>query len=238
MESWSDLWRMIMSPGLAAAEQRRPVHPAASDLHSLADDELLALFFQSHSDGAFAALVARHGPLVLGVCQRVLGNSSDAEDAFQATFLVLVRKGRTLRQPEQLASWLYGVAQRTARKLKSKALLRNEKERQASAMSTKTDARDMTLHELQAVLDDEISRLPEKYALPLVLCYLEGKTNAQAAAQLGWPEGSMSRRLSRGRELLKSRLMRRGLALSAALIAYVFTRRTEAAVPVHLAEAT
>jgi RNA polymerase sigma factor (sigma-70 family) len=207
-------------------------------LQGLPDDQLLAQFFQSQDEAAFAVLLARHGPLVLGVCRRILGNSGDAEDAFQATFLVLVSKGRTLREPGQLASWLYGVASRTARKLKSKAALRQKRERQASAMTTTSDARDMTYGELQAILDEEISRLPAKYALPLVMCYLEGKTNAQAAAQLGWPEGSMSRRLSRARELLRSRLARRGLALSVALIAYAFARKADAAIPSQLAAAT
>src|SRR6266404_2747367 len=113
-----------------------------------------------------------------------LADLNDAEDAFQATFLVLVRKGGTLRDPARLSSWLYGVAHRTARKLRAKAVLRTKSERQASQMPTKSDHHDMTYDELQAVLDEEISQLPEKYALPLILCYLEGKTNAQAAAQL------------------------------------------------------
>src|SRR5207247_10735275 len=163
---------------------------------------------------------------------------NDAEDAFQATFLVLVRKGGTLRDPGRLANWLFGVAYRTARKLRGKAEQRTKSERQAGEMPTKSDLADMTYEELQAILDEEISQLPEKYSLPLVLCYLEGKTNAQAAAQLGWPEGSMSRRLSRARELLRSRLARRGMALSAALIASVFARSSTAAVPPDLLAAT
>src|SRR5262249_24702072 len=158
--------------------------------------QLLARFFKDHEDAAFEALVARHGPLVYGVCRRILPDANDVEDAFQATFLVLVRKGGTLRDPGRLSSWLYGVAHHTARKARAKAALRTRSERQASAMASKSDGNDMTLKELQAVLDEEISQLPEKYALPLVLCYLEGKTNAQAAAHLGWPEGSISRRLS------------------------------------------
>lgn len=226
-----------MSPALAVAIQPRPASNETSDLERLADDALLARFFQARDEAAFAHLLARHGPLVLGVCQRILGNSSDAEDAFQATFLVLVKKGRTLSEPERLANWLYGVAQRTARKIKFQAASRSKWERQAIPMQS-TDQGAMTYQELRAILDQEISQLPEKYALPLVLCYLEGKTNAQAAAHLGWPEGSMSRRLSRARELLRSRLAKRGLALSVALVAAVFSNSAEAGIPPHLAAAT
>jgi RNA polymerase sigma factor (sigma-70 family) len=209
-----------------------------SDLKLLCDGELLSLFFQEKVDAAFSTLVERHGPLVFGVCRRVLNDANDAEDAFQATFLVLVRKGATLRDPERLASWLYGVAYRTARKVKCKAALRTKSERQAGEMPSKSDVSEMTYDELQTVLDEEISKLPEKYALPLVLCYLEGKTNAQAAAQLGWPEGSISRRLSRARELLRSRLARRGMAMSVALIAAVFARPATAVIARELLEST
>ena len=232
---------MIADSTLAAP---RPLAGNCSpDLSALNDDQLLTRFFTAREDAAFSLLLERHGPLVYGVCRRVLGDASDAEDAFQATFLVLVRKGGSLRDPARLASWLYGVAYRTACKAKGKAALRTRSERQASEMPTtkmpKTaEAGDMTLEELRSILDDEISRLPEKYALPLVLCYLEGKTNAEAAAQLGWPEGSISRRLSRARELLKSRLAKRGLALSAALIAAVFSRHAIAAVPCELLQTT
>jgi RNA polymerase sigma factor (sigma-70 family) len=227
-----------MNRGPAVAARPRDMSNEPSDLSSLKDDQLLARFFQEREDAAFGVLVERYGPLVYGVCRRILADSNDAEDAFQATFLVLVRKGGTLREPGKLASWLYGVAYRTARKLRSKAALRTKSERQASEMPTKSDLHDMTYEELQAILDEEISQLPEKYALPLVLCYLEGKTNAQAAAQLGWPEGSISRRLSRARELLRSRLARRGLALSAALIAAVFARPVVASLPSGLLAAT
>src|SRR6478735_9299928 len=231
-----------MSAGPAVTAPQRGITENSADLQALSDGELLARFFRDKQDAAFSALVERHGPLVFGVCRRGLNDANDAEDAFQATFLVLVRKGATLRDPERLASWLYGVAYRTARKVRAKAALRTKSERQAGEMPTKSDSdksnRDMTYEELQAVLDEEISKLPEKYALPLVLCYLEGKTNAQAAAQLGWPEGSISRRLSRARELLKSRLSKRGLAISAALITAVFARPAVAAVPSGLLAAT
>lgn len=225
-----------MSSGPAVAKPPRGSKP--TELSMLKDDQLLARFFVDREDAAFATIVERYGPLVYGVCRRILPDTNDAEDAFQATFLVLVRKGGTLRDPGRLASWLYGVAYRTARKLRAKAALRSRSERQASEMPTKSDVSEMTYDELRAILDEEISRLPEKYALPLVLCYLEGKTNAQAAAQLGWPEGSISRRLSRARELLRSRLARRGLAMSVALIAAVFARPSAAAVPAGLLSAT
>jgi RNA polymerase sigma factor (sigma-70 family) len=224
-----------MSSGFAVASS--PCGATKADLASLKDDQLLSRFFKEREDAAFGVLVERYGPLVFGVCRRILTDSNDAEDAFQATFLVLVRKGGTLRDPGRLANWLYGVAYRTARKLRAKAVLRTKSERQAGEMPTKSDVADMTYEELQAILDEEISQLPEKYSLPLVLCYLEGKTNAQAAAQLGWPEGSMSRRLSRARDLLRSRMAKRGLAMSVALIAAVFTKPA-AAVPTALLSAT
>jgi RNA polymerase sigma factor (sigma-70 family) len=204
------------------------------ELQRFTDEQLLSRFFTAHDEAAFGVLLARHGPLVYAVCRRVLGDGADAEDAFQATFMVFVKKGATLRDPSRVQSWLYGVAQRTARKAKAKAARQSKSERQAREMTSKSEISDMTFDDLRSILDEEIAQLPEKYAMPLVLCYLEGKTNAQAAAHLGWPEGSMSRRLSRARELLKSRLAKRGLALSAALIAAVFARPAIACVPPHL----
>jgi RNA polymerase sigma factor (sigma-70 family) len=226
-----------MSVGLSLDRAVAPAAPVV-DLSPLSDEQLLARFFQQREDAAFEAIVKRHGPVVFGVCRRILSDANDAEDAFQATFMVLVRKGAALRQPGRLSSWLYGVANRTARKVKLKAALRTRSERQAGERTPPTAVSEMNYEELHAILDEEIAQLPEKYALPLVLCYLEGKTNAQAAEQLGWPEGSISRRLSRGRELLRSRLMRRGLALSAALIAAVFAKSAAASVPAELASAT
>src|SRR6478672_1309253 len=164
-----------MSSGPAVAKPPRG-NGEPTDLSMLKDDQLLARFFQEREDAAFAAIVERYGPLVYGVCRRILPDANDAEDAFQATFLVLVRKGGTLRDPGRLASWLYGVAYRTARKLRAKAALRTRSERQATEMPTTSEAKtsetgEITLDELRAVLDEEISHLPEKYALPLVLCY-------------------------------------------------------------------
>ena len=224
-----------------------PVLPGRSvtaEFAAMSDEELLTRFFQRKEDAAFVALVERHGSLVYRVCRRVLRDTNDADDAFQATFMVLVRKGATLKQPGRLAAWLYGVANRTARKIKVRAAVRTRFEREGRQMPNKSDtpskshADDLTLNEVRAIVDEEIGRLPEKYALPLTLCYLEGQTNAQAAKQLGCPEGSISRRLSRARELLKSRLLRRGLTLSAVLAAAAFAKPLIAAPPPDLVAST
>lgn len=227
-----------MLPKTAVTVGTCPAEATPVDLRTLRDDQLLVRFFQHQEDAAFSTLVERYGPMVYNVCRRILGDAHDAEDAFQATFLVLVRKGAGLRDPGRLANWLYGVAYRSARKVKVQAALRAKSERRAGIPSGSSEVRDMTYEELHAILDEEISQLPEKYALPLVLCYLEGKTNAQAAAVLGWPEGSMSRRLSRARELLRSRLARRGLTLSAALLAASLARPAVASVPGELLAST
>jgi RNA polymerase sigma factor (sigma-70 family) len=228
-----------MSTLLAMAEP--PARPAKEypALQKLKDEELLVRFFQTNDEGAFSVLVSRYGSLVYGVCKRVLGNATDADDAFQATFLVLVKKGAKLQQPGRLANWLYGVAFRTAKNVKSKRAQRSRVEREAGAMPAKTELSDMNYEQLWGVLDQEISQLPPKYALPLVLCYLEGKTNAEAATQLGWPEGSMSRRLSRAKDLLRSRMAKRGMAMTAVLLAAaVFSRPASACAPAKLVAST
>jgi RNA polymerase sigma factor (sigma-70 family) len=229
-----------MSAPSARAERPTQDNP----LQKLKDEELLARFFKTSEEGAFSLLVARYSSLVYGVCKRVLGNAADAEDAFQATFLVLVKKGATLRQPGRLANWLYGVAVRTASHVKSKRARRAKVERDASSRPAKSETAkpimsDMNYEQLWHVLDEEINQLPPKYALPLTLCYLEGKTNAEAATQLGWPEGSMSRRLSRAKDLLRARLSKRGMAMSAVLLAAaVFARPASACAPAPLLAAT
>jgi RNA polymerase sigma factor (sigma-70 family) len=167
--------------------------------------------------------------MVLAVCERVLHHKQDAEDAFQATFLVLVRKAGSIGQPELLANWLYGVAYRTALKARANAARRSENERQAVSMPTPDPLLEVAWRELRAVLDEELSRLPEKYRAPLVLCYLQGKTNEEAARQLGWPPGSMSARLARGREMLRDRLAGRNRALPAGLFLAVMTQKAGAA---------
>ena len=187
-------------------------------LASETDRELLRAFADDGNEAAFAEIVRRHGPLVLGVCRRVLGNADDADDAFQATFLVLARKAASVPWRDTIKNWLHGVACRVAMKARGRALRRREKEKLAASqqpVAVPVEA----WNELRSVLDDEIELLPAKYRDVLILCYLEGKTRDEAAEQLGWSLGSVKGCLERGRELLRTRLCKRGLTLSAALSA-------------------
>jgi RNA polymerase sigma-70 factor (ECF subfamily) len=186
----------------------------------LSDGELLECFIACREEAAFEALVRRHGPMVLGVCRRVLGHGHDAEDAFQATFLVLVRKAASIVPRELVGSWLYGVAYRTALKAKAAIARRRARERQARPVSRREADDDLVWRDLRALLDQELSRLPDKYRVPIVLCHLEGKSRREVARLLGWPEGTLSSRLAAARAMLARRLARRhGLALSAAGVA-------------------
>jgi RNA polymerase sigma factor (sigma-70 family) len=215
---------------------RRPADavPAAE---CLSDAELLQQFTTHHDHEAFAALVRRHGPMVFGVCRRVLRDSHDAEEAFQSTFLVLVRKAGGLVHPERLGNWLHGVAQRTAAKLKVAAARRAAHE--AGAGPAPVAPPDTDWADIRQALDEELVALPEKYRAPLVMCYLQGLTNEEAARRLGWPTGSMSYRLARGRELLRDRLHRRGVCFwSLPLAIGVCTRATAREVPEPLVNKT
>ena len=194
---------------------RRGVDPAPAD--DTSDKDLLKRFLDSREEAAFEALVRRHGPMILAVCQRVLRESHDIEDAFQATFLVLVRKAAAIGRPELLGNWLYGVAYRTARKARANAARRQAYEKQVASMTSTDPGLELAWRDLRAALDAELHRLPEKYRAPLVLCYLQGKTNAEAAQMLGWPVGTMSSRLSRARELLRERLQNQNSVLPAGL---------------------
>jgi RNA polymerase sigma factor (sigma-70 family) len=207
----------------------------ARDEGGLSDGQLLEHFLGHNDEEAFTALVQRHGPMVLGVCRRVLGNETDAADAFQATFLVLVRKARSIRKQGSVGSWLYGVALRVARKALGEAARRRASERQVETMPREDPFAEVIWHDLRPVLDEELGRLAEKYRAPLVLCYLEGKTHEEAAQQLGWTNGTVCGRLARAREVLRHRLARRGLALSAGILATVLSRQAAAAVPPALA---
>ncbi|HTU18961.1 MAG TPA: sigma-70 family RNA polymerase sigma factor [Gemmataceae bacterium] len=194
----------------------------------LDDAELLRRWVQRRDEDAFAALVTRHGRMVQGVCRRVLGNRQDAEDAFQAAFLILARKAAAIRHPEALPGWLHGVAVRLAYKARAVAARR----RCPGADSSVCEPRDphldpldaLSARELLALIDREIARLPEVYRLPLVLCDLEERTQAEAARLLGWTLGSLRGRLLRGRERLRARLARRGIA--PAVLAAVFAQGT------------
>ncbi len=185
------------------------------DAAGMTDDQLLGRFLDDREEAAFEALVRRHGPMVLGVCRRVLRNGHDAEDAFQATFLVLMRKAGSVTKCEVLGAWLYGVAYRIAVRAKVTASRRRTKERQVSEMAQPGAADDGPCDDLEPLLDQEVSRLPAKYRVPLVLCELEGKSRKDAARQLGLREGTLSSRLARARVLLRQRLTDRGVALGA-----------------------
>jgi RNA polymerase sigma factor (sigma-70 family) len=183
------------------------------------DFQLLDRFFKDRDESAFETLVRRHGSMVLGVCRRILKNDHDAEDAFQATFLVLVCKASAISKRETVGGFLYGVAYKTALKARAANDRRRDKERQAGTMQRRESLDEDIGQKLQALLDQEMSRLPDKYRVPIVLCDLEGKTRKAAANQLGWPEGTLSGRLSRGRTLLAKRLKRHNLSLSSGTIA-------------------
>jgi RNA polymerase sigma factor (sigma-70 family) len=181
----------------------------AGEAAGLTEADLWERYARERDEAAFAALVRRHGPMVLGVCRRILRNEQDAEDAFQATFLVLVRKAASLRSPRTLANWLHGVARRTALEARSSAARRRAKE---AAVQPRTVAPDDARDDLWPVLDQELGRLAEKYRIAVVLCDLEGMTRKEAARQLGWAEGTVASRLARGRAILARRLARRGFA--------------------------
>jgi RNA polymerase sigma factor (sigma-70 family) len=202
------------------------------------DAQLLGEFLHRRDENAFATLVRRHGPMVLAVCRRLLVDPHDAEDAFQATFLVLVRKASTVGRPERLGNWLYGVAYRVALKMRGhNARCRLHEKPLVDVPAAGTES-DLVWRELRPVLDEELHRLPEKYRVPVVLCYLEGISKRTAARQLGWPEGTLSTRLHQARLILRDRLSRRGLGLSAGLGVVLIQGTAPAAVPAILATAT
>lgn len=203
------------------------------------DGRLLGDFVSRHDEVAFASLVRRHGPMVLGVCRRSLGHWQDAEDALQATFIVLARKAATIRPREQLGNWLYGVAYRTALEARRLAVRRRAKESQVENMPDPAVKPEEPWHDLRAVLDEELNRLPAKFRLPIVLCDLEGRTRKEVARQLGLPDGTLSNRLAAARRRLAKRLTRRGVTLSASAMAVGLSQLgVSARVPAALANAT
>jgi RNA polymerase sigma factor (sigma-70 family) len=184
----------------------------------LTDVQLLERFVARRDGAAFEALVHRHGPMVHGVCYRILRNHHDADDAFQATFLVLAHKAAAVVPRRLVGNWLYGVACNTALKARADARRRRAKEREAAAMP-RPEAAEEVWRQLEPLLDGALHSLPDKYRVPIVLCDLEGLTRKEAARQLGCPEGTIASRLARARDLLAKRLARHGLVLSAAALA-------------------
>ncbi len=203
-----------------------------SCLVDLPDEHLLWRFL--HADAgearsAFDALVERHGPMVLAICHRILGHQHDAEDAYQATFLTLARKAGTIRDGRALAGWLQGVATRCASGIRARQARRLCVERhhfvaKRPALGMNSDPAHAVRDEITALLHQEIGQLPDKYRNPVVLCYLEGRTNEEVAEILSWPVGTVKGRLSRARDLLRTRLLRRGMALAATLLIRWFGR--------------
>jgi RNA polymerase sigma factor (sigma-70 family) len=214
-----------------AAEDRSSSEP---------DQKLLQQFLagKASSEAAFAALVGRHGSMVLGVCQSVLGHLQDAEDAFQATFLILARKARAIRNQQSVGSWLHGVAYRLARKAKMQDAKRRARQTPAVPPLPDGPLEELSMREWQAILHDELQRLPQKYRSVLLLCYWEGKTRDEAAEQLGLARGTLREHLERARNLLRSRLVRRGLTPSVALFATLFANNSAHGIAPSLATTT
>ncbi|MBI1917943.1 MAG: sigma-70 family RNA polymerase sigma factor [Planctomycetes bacterium] len=213
------------------------------------DSDLLQRYLERRDEAAFRALVERHGPMVLGVCQAVLQRRHDAEDAFQSAFLILARKAGSIRRPDGLACWLHGVAYRVARKAQAAAARRQaieisaarrqpagETHRRAYAPPLPTD--DLSWGEVRAILHAELGALPERFRAPLVLCYLEGLTQDEAARRLGWTAATVKGRLQRGRAQLRRRLERRGLGLAGALGTLLTGQALAGPLPPALAAAT
>jgi RNA polymerase sigma factor (sigma-70 family) len=199
------------------------------------DGCLLNRFLSERDESAFGALVQRHGSMVLGVCRRILGNGPDAEDAFQATFLILVRRASEVATRTVLGDWLHGVARRVALKARTCALQRRAREAAAAVPEARQEE---GRNDWLPLLDEELARLPEKYRLPIVLCDLQQRTRTEAARQLGWPEGTVATRLARGRALLAKRLLRRALTISGGLTPALVPGAAMGAVPTRLLTST
>jgi RNA polymerase sigma factor (sigma-70 family) len=202
------------------------------------DEQLLRAFADHREERAFTALVRRHGPLVLGVCRSALRHTQDAEDVFQATFLILARKAGSVRKGEALASFLHGVAHRLALHVRRSAARRRAHESRVKTMPRGTPCEDLSWREAEALLQEEVGRLPRKYRDVFVLCCLGDVRRADAARELGLREGTVSSRLAHARQLLRERLTRRGVSLAGACALLALSRSTAAALPARLMRAT
>ena len=210
-------------------------------LGGLTDAQLLDLFLSRHGDqaeDAFAALVHRHAPMVLGVCYRMLRDPDDAEDAFQAAFFILARRAASIGRRERLASWLYGVAVRTASEARRSAARQRARERRLMEVSRVESVPAEEWNDHLPMLDEELNRLPGRYRAALVACELEGKSRTQAARELGLREGTLSTHLARGRKLLRERLLRRGVCLGTGPIAGLSRHVVEGAITERLIDST
>jgi RNA polymerase sigma factor (sigma-70 family) len=223
------------SPSPVLRLVRRLAHGPAA----VRSDEQLLVGFLRGEDDALEALVERHGPMVLGTVRRLLRDSNDAEDAFQATFLVFLRKASSIRRGESLGPWLYGVAYRVARKAQAGAARRRALLPRPAEARSADPGDEAARRDLRRVLDEEVSRLPARYRDSVVLCYFEGRSKEEAARQLGCPAGTVSAWLARAREQLRGRLVRRGVALSAGLLGAALAQgAASAAVPPGLLRST
>jgi RNA polymerase sigma factor (sigma-70 family) len=213
--------------GGVLAEVRRLIDTrTASDL---SDGQLLEVYSASRDPAAFEALLRRYGALVLSVCRRRLSDPHDVEDAFQATFVVLVRKAGAIRGREQVSSWLYGVANRIAMRLAAQGGRRRQRQQPLEEVPAAPERCESERQELRKLLDTEVGRLPEKYRVPVLLCYLQSRTQEEAARLLGWPQGTVATRLRRGRDRLRQRLIRQGVTLSAGVMVAAVPSALEAA---------
>jgi RNA polymerase sigma factor (sigma-70 family) len=221
------------------ADSAFPV-PSGPDpgLSVLADHVLLERFLSGHDEAVFESLVRRHGPMVWATCRRALGDTPDAEDAFQAVFLVLFRKAGSISRRELLGPWLHTVAVRTAARARAHRARRQRRERQVTPMPEPLRLHSEEVRDWLPVLDAELQRLPEKYRRAVVLCDLQALGRADAARVLGLAEGTLSSRLARGRDLLRRRLVRRGFTLTALAPGAVLTSGATAAVPAPLVSST
>src|SRR5262245_33932829 len=196
------------SRALDAVAQHLRIRLAAGQADDAPDGQLLGLFATTRDEAAFAALLARHGPMVLATCRRILGNANDADDAFQATFLVLARRATSLGDVRTVSTFLYGVAVRTAQKARVREARRRARERGAIRVYALDSANEADRRDLRPVIDEELDKLSTRYRDPIVLCCLEGRSREEAARLLGWPEGTLSGRLARAKDLLRERLTR------------------------------
>jgi RNA polymerase sigma factor (sigma-70 family) len=228
-----------MSVGRLSAFIRR-LHSdiAAGQPGGLSDAQLLDRWLVQRDQAAFEVLLWRHGPMILSVCRRVLNQDADVEDAFQAAFLLLVRKAAAIRRRESLAAWLYQTAYRVALRARQRSAKQSSRETTGVEWLGADPSAAMVWREVRPILDDEINRLPEKYRIPFIRCYLEGCTNEEVAFEMGCPLGTIHSRLARARERLRSRLTRRGVTLATAGLTALLVHGAASAVSPALAETT